>query len=93
MNLGEKLLCPMNWYAKTYLIYLASSLVYRHFSSPQVFPPQFRELPPPALELFDLDEAFSSEKSRLAQITNKCKLFFHTLTTVLETTWHDLNAF
>ena len=24
------------------------------------------------LELFDLDEAFSSEKSRLAQITNKC---------------------
>ena len=24
------------------------------------------------MELFDLDEAFSSEKSRLAQITNKC---------------------
>ena len=24
------------------------------------------------LELFDLDEAFSSEKARLAQITNKC---------------------
>ncbi|XP_065062333.1 intraflagellar transport protein 52 homolog [Rhopilema esculentum] len=39
---------------------------------PAVFPPQFRELPPPALDLFDLDEAFSSEKSRLAQITNKC---------------------
>lgn len=31
-----------------------------------------RELPNPKLELFDLDEAFSSEKSRLAQITNKC---------------------
>ena len=24
------------------------------------------------MELFDLDEAFSSEKARLAQITNKC---------------------
>ena len=42
--------------------------------SPQaaVFPPQFRNLPDPQLELFDLDEAFSSEKARLAQITNKC---------------------
>jgi len=39
---------------------------------PAVFPPQFRELSPPALDLFDLDDAFSSEKSRLAQITNKC---------------------
>lgn len=40
---------------------------------PQVFPPSFRELPPPPLELFDLDETFSSEKARLAQITNKCE--------------------
>ncbi|XP_072862574.1 intraflagellar transport protein 52 homolog isoform X2 [Chlorocebus sabaeus] len=39
---------------------------------PAVFPPRFRELPPPPLELFDLDETFSSEKARLAQITNKC---------------------
>ncbi|KAM9296081.1 intraflagellar transport protein 52 homolog [Gastrophryne carolinensis] len=39
---------------------------------PAVFPPSFRELPPPALDLFDLDENFSSEKSRLAQITNRC---------------------
>eukprot|EP00095_Tigriopus_kingsejongensis_P009560 maker-scaffold518_size150039-snap-gene-0.21 protein:Tk09560 transcript:maker-scaffold518_size150039-snap-gene-0.21-mRNA-1 annotation:"intraflagellar transport protein 52 homolog" len=37
-----------------------------------VFPPSFRELPNPKLELFDLDEAFSSEKARMAQITNKC---------------------
>jgi intraflagellar transport protein 52 len=37
-----------------------------------VFPPSFRELPPPSLELFDLDEAFSSERSRLAQLANKC---------------------
>ncbi|PVD23394.1 hypothetical protein C0Q70_16663 [Pomacea canaliculata] len=39
---------------------------------PAVFPPAFRELPPPSLELFDLDEQFSSEKVRIAQITNKC---------------------
>ncbi|XP_002730611.2 intraflagellar transport protein 52 homolog [Saccoglossus kowalevskii] len=39
---------------------------------PAVFPPTFRELPPPSLDLFDLDEQFSSEKVRLAQITNKC---------------------
>ncbi|NP_001087599.1 intraflagellar transport 52 L homeolog [Xenopus laevis] len=39
---------------------------------PAVFPPSFRELPAPALDLFDLDENFSSEKARLAQITNRC---------------------
>lgn len=39
---------------------------------PAVFSPSFRELPPPPLELFDLDETFSSEKAQLAQITNKC---------------------
>ncbi|XP_059149492.1 intraflagellar transport protein 52 homolog isoform X2 [Physella acuta] len=40
--------------------------------TPAVFPPSFRELPAPSLELFDLDEQFSSEKVRIAQITNKC---------------------
>lgn len=39
---------------------------------PAVFPPEFRDLPPPSLDLFDLDECYSSEKVRLAQITNKC---------------------
>ncbi|XP_043946075.1 intraflagellar transport protein 52 homolog [Protopterus annectens] len=39
---------------------------------PAVFPPSFRELPPPSLDLFDLNETFSSEKVRLAHITNKC---------------------
>uniref|UniRef100_A0A674MPI7 Intraflagellar transport 52 homolog (Chlamydomonas) n=1 Tax=Takifugu rubripes TaxID=31033 RepID=A0A674MPI7_TAKRU len=39
---------------------------------PAVFPPAVRDLPPPMLDLFDLDEAFSSEKVRLAQLTNKC---------------------
>uniref|UniRef100_W5LZL0 Intraflagellar transport 52 homolog (Chlamydomonas) n=2 Tax=Lepisosteus oculatus TaxID=7918 RepID=W5LZL0_LEPOC len=39
---------------------------------PAVFPPAFRDLPPPALDLFDLDETFSSERVRLAQLSNKC---------------------
>lgn len=39
---------------------------------PAVFPPSLSDLPPPSLDLFDLDEAFSSEKVRLAQLTNKC---------------------
>lgn len=44
----------------------------------QVFPASFRDLPPPEMELFDLDEVFSSERVRLAQITNKCKKAGHT---------------
>ena len=32
-----------------------------------------KELPNPSLELFDLDEEFSQEKVRLAQLTNKCE--------------------
>lgn len=39
---------------------------------PAVFPPTFRELDPPTLDLFDLDDMFSSERVRLAQLTNKC---------------------
>ncbi|GAB1601950.1 intraflagellar transport protein 52 homolog [Argonauta hians] len=39
---------------------------------PALFPVEFREPPPPSLDLFDLDEQFSSEKARLAQLTNKC---------------------
>ncbi|PRP81243.1 hypothetical protein PROFUN_02077 [Planoprotostelium fungivorum] len=40
---------------------------------PAVFAPILSELPPPPLELFDLDEQFASEKSRLAQVTSVCK--------------------
>eukprot|EP00762_Andalucia_godoyi_P001759 ANDGO_07170.mRNA.1 hypothetical protein len=39
---------------------------------PAVFPPSMRDLPPPPLDLFDLDEQFASERVRLAQLTNKC---------------------
>eukprot|EP00662_Eupelagonemidae_sp_cell21_P015936 gene15936-46183_t len=39
---------------------------------PATFPPIHREPPHPALDLFDLDEHFASEKQRLAILTNKC---------------------
>lgn len=39
---------------------------------PAVFPPNFRLPPNPQLELFDLDDAFSSSQTRLIQIANKC---------------------
>lgn len=39
---------------------------------PAVFPPTFREPAAPLLDLFDLDEHFTSQKGRLAQLTNKC---------------------
>jgi len=39
---------------------------------PAVFPPSLREPPPPALDQFDLDEHFASERLRLAHLTNKC---------------------
>lgn len=43
--------------------------------SAAVFPPIMREPPPPALDRFDLDEHFASDRIRLAQITNKvCQL-------------------
>jgi len=31
-----------------------------------------KELPPPSLDLYDLDEQFASERIKLAQLTNKC---------------------
>ncbi|CAD7958571.1 unnamed protein product [Amoebophrya sp. A120] len=39
---------------------------------PAVFPPVLKEPPGPPLDLYDLDEEFASEKTRLAQLTNKC---------------------
>lgn len=52
-------------------------LIPPHFEAPlpptsaSVFPPSFQELPAPALELFDLDEAFCSDLLKLSQLTNK----------------------
>ncbi|KAL7752326.1 hypothetical protein RI367_002372 [Sorochytrium milnesiophthora] len=39
---------------------------------PAVFPPIVREIQPPPLELFDLDDHFASPQVKLAQLTNKC---------------------
>eukprot|EP01013_Petalomonas_cantuscygni_P008611 TRINITY_DN2133_c0_g1_i1.p1 TRINITY_DN2133_c0_g1~~TRINITY_DN2133_c0_g1_i1.p1 ORF type:complete len:482 (-),score=122.34 TRINITY_DN2133_c0_g1_i1:1389-2834(-) len=39
---------------------------------PAVFGPALKEEPPPALDLFDLDEHFASERIQLATLTNKC---------------------
>jgi intraflagellar transport protein 52 len=39
---------------------------------PAVFPPALREPPAPALDLFDLEEEFASEKSRLSKLFGKC---------------------
>jgi intraflagellar transport protein 52 len=39
---------------------------------PAVFPPALREPSAPALDQFDLDEHFASDRIRLAQLTNKC---------------------
>eukprot|EP00906_Rhabdomonas_costata_P003986 RCo005980 len=55
------------------------SLIHPQFETPlpplfpSVFPPTHREPPPPALDLFDLDEHFATEKARLAYLTNKCE--------------------
>lgn len=38
---------------------------------PAVFPPILGELPPPRLELFDLDDEFADQNAKMAQLTNK----------------------
>eukprot|EP00878_Enallax_costatus_P015541 GHUV01016278.1.p3 GENE.GHUV01016278.1~~GHUV01016278.1.p3 ORF type:complete len:226 (+),score=89.17 GHUV01016278.1:1583-2260(+) len=40
---------------------------------PATFPPCPRLPPPPALELFDLDDAFAGEQAQLAALVGKCK--------------------
>jgi intraflagellar transport protein 52 len=40
---------------------------------PAVFPPALREPPPPALDLFDLEDEFASEKTRLAGLLARCR--------------------
>jgi intraflagellar transport protein 52 len=39
---------------------------------PAVYPPIFRDCELPSLELFDLEDYFASETSRLNQLTNRC---------------------
>lgn len=53
-------------------------LIKPHFETPlpalrpAVFPPNFRLPAHPLLELFDLEDAFSSSQTRLLQVANKC---------------------
>ncbi|KAJ3114892.1 Intraflagellar transport protein 52 [Phlyctochytrium bullatum] len=68
----------INFYHETRLKRESLSLIQPQFETPlppldpAVFPPTIRELPPPALDLFDLDEQFASERIQLARLTNKC---------------------
>ncbi|KFM61153.1 Intraflagellar transport protein 52-like protein, partial [Stegodyphus mimosarum] len=39
---------------------------------PALIPPRFRGLSNPGLEMFDLDDFFMSQSTRLSQLTNKC---------------------
>jgi intraflagellar transport protein 52 len=41
--------------------------------TPAVYPPQMRDPPGPVLELFDLDDAFASSKTRLAQLAQRAQ--------------------
>ncbi|KAG8224547.1 hypothetical protein J437_LFUL002151 [Ladona fulva] len=75
---GDKVPDVLEAYSLLNVKYEPLKLIKPQFETPlpalqcAVFPPSFRDLPPPPLELFDLDEAFSSETSRLAQLANKC---------------------
>lgn len=68
----------INTYAKLGLQYEPLKIIKPQFEIPlpplqlAVFPPVFSDLAPPHLELFDLDEAFSSDNAKIAQLTNKC---------------------
>jgi len=54
------------------------SLIPPQFETPMpalqaaTFMPCIKDLPPPSLDLYDLDEQFASEKIKMAQLTNKC---------------------
>ena len=66
-------------YSKLNMKYEALSLIHPEFQAPlppripATFDPIKRDPPAPALDLFDLDEHFASEKVRLSQLTNKCQ--------------------
>lgn len=68
----------INTYTKLGVQYEPLKIIKPQFEIPlpqlqlAVFPPVLSDLPPPVLELFDLDEAFSSEHAQIAQLTNKC---------------------
>lgn len=68
----------MNTYEQLNVQYEPLKIIKPQFEIPlpplqlAVFPPVFSELPAPELELFDLDESFSTERMKLSQLTGKC---------------------
>ncbi|XP_055640543.1 intraflagellar transport protein 52 homolog [Toxorhynchites rutilus septentrionalis] len=68
----------INTYEKLDVQYETLKIIKPQFEIPlppvqlAVFQPIFSDLAAPPLELFDLDEAFSSEKVQITQLTNKC---------------------
>ncbi|XP_055548271.1 intraflagellar transport protein 52 homolog isoform X2 [Wyeomyia smithii] len=68
----------INTYGKLDVQYETLKIIKPQFEIPlpplqlAVFQPIFSDLTAPPLELFDLDEAFSSEKAQITQLTNKC---------------------
>jgi len=68
----------VNLYERLHVKKATLSLISPQFDVPQpplnpaVFPPVLQEQPTPALDLFDLDEQFASDRVRLAHATNKC---------------------
>lgn len=68
----------VNLYDKLHVKKNTLSLIVPQFEVPQpplepaVFPPALKEHPTPALDLFDLDDEFASDRVRLAHVTNKC---------------------
>lgn len=68
----------MSLYDKLGVKKSALTLIHPQFEAPlpplqpAVFPPAIREPPPPALELFDLDDAFATDHERVGSLTNKC---------------------
>lgn len=68
----------VNMYKTLYIPHQPITLIAPQFECPlpkmfpSTFPPTMKELPPPALDLFDLDENFAQNEIRLAQLTNKC---------------------
>jgi len=65
-------------YEKLNIDYEPLKIIKPEFSLPlpstvlSVYPPVFSDLQEPPVELFDLDEAFSSEKAQITQLANKC---------------------
>jgi intraflagellar transport protein 52 len=73
--------------------YDSLSLIEPHFNCPlpplqmATHAPRMPELPPPELELFDLDECFTDIRTRLARLADKCSEDFDLVNYVRQAGW------